>query len=278
MALLSARDGAEWHLCGPCSGGEVGAWRACRPDGSQVVFKWVEGRDNGDLGRSVELIGRLRAAGYPIAQYDDVAQLPGVAVVIQAFVEGGRVLDKVTHRLLDRLLELNATQSGRGGGPSRWRELMTHSLAEGEDGYCVHETLRQHGSGTSVLLQEIEAIGAILAPRLAQAEDVVHYDFHHRNILQDGDDVVAVIDWEGCRPGDRIFDLVTLETCLIAAETDPGVAARLRRQIATEGDADAVAVYVAHMSLRMVDWSLRHHPDEIEMWLGSARARLDALG
>jgi aminoglycoside phosphotransferase (APT) family kinase protein len=28
-------------------------------------------------------------------------------------------------------------------------------------------------------------------------------------MLREGDELVAVVDWEGCRPGDRAFDLVT---------------------------------------------------------------------
>jgi aminoglycoside phosphotransferase (APT) family kinase protein len=28
-------------------------------------------------------------------------------------------------------------------------------------------------------------------------------------MLREGDELVAVVDWEGCRPGDRGFDLVT---------------------------------------------------------------------
>ena len=45
-------------------------------------------------------------------------------------------------------------------------------------------------------------------------------DFHHRNILKRGDQPVAVIDWEGSMPGDRLFDLVTLGFCAGVAETE----------------------------------------------------------
>ncbi|MDQ6778111.1 MAG: aminoglycoside phosphotransferase family protein [Actinomycetota bacterium] len=40
-------------------------------------------------------------------------------------------------------------------------------------------------------------------------EDSVHLDFHHRNAVASNRRLTAVIDCDGYRSGDRVFDLVT---------------------------------------------------------------------
>ncbi|MGH9169413.1 MAG: phosphotransferase [Acidimicrobiales bacterium] len=278
VELLSLRDGSRWALDGRCAGGDVGAWLARRPDGRPVVFKWIEGQDDGRLACSLELVGRLRALGYPIPPHDELAVLPGAAAVVQDLVPHAGVSDVVSHRLLDRLLELNELQAGVAAGSNTWAEAMEHSLVEGEIGYCIRGTLATHGRQAAALLARITRIGRELAAALPPGNDAVHYDFHHRNVLQDSDGVVAVIDWEGCRPGDRVFDLVTLGISLAVADSADGVEQRVWDAVSRLGEPDAVAVYVAHMSLRLVDWSIRNHPDEVPLWLRVATERLDDLG
>jgi Phosphotransferase enzyme family len=48
---------------------------------------------------------------------------------------------------------------------------------------------------TRSLLDRIHVIGPCTAGRLEPATGVVHRDFHHRNVLWQGDDVAADIDW-----------------------------------------------------------------------------------
>src|SRR6266508_1691205 len=94
--------------------------------------------------------------------------------------------------------------------------------------------------------------------------DLVHIDFHHRNMLREGDELVAVVDWEGCRPGDRAFDLVTFCFGMTDAIPADGVATRVWDHASQLASTEALAAYVAHMALRRVDWSIRHHPDEVD--------------
>ncbi len=109
--------------------------------------------------------------------------------------------------------------------------------------------------------------------------DAVHTDFHHRNVLRANGDIRAVIDWEGSRGGDRLFDLVTLAFTLPAARSPAGAAARVWRRVEAAGARPVIEAYVAHMALRQVDWSIRHHgPGEVGLWLDTAEEALARYG
>ena len=58
--------------------------------------------------------------------------------------------------------------------------------------------------------------------------------------------------------GDRAFDLATL---LFYLYDHDGIRARLRARLLELTDPRAARAYLAHMVLRQVDWSLRHHPE-----------------
>jgi len=77
----------------------------------------------------------------------------------------------------------------------------------------------------------------------------------------------AVVDWEACRPGDRAFDLMTFWFGLTHA--DDGVGDRIWARAAELTSHEALAAYGAHMSLRRLDWTLRHHHErDVEAVLG----------
>jgi aminoglycoside phosphotransferase (APT) family kinase protein len=90
-------------------------------------------------------------------------------------------------------------------------------------------------------------------------------------MLRDGDELVAVVDWEGCRPGDRAFDLVTFCFGMSHAVAESGVAERVWQRAGDTTTPDALSAYVAHMTLRRLDWTIRHHPDELDRVMAVAR-------
>ena len=109
------------------------------------------------------------------------------------------------------------------------------------------------------------------------SEDVVHVDFHHRNVLLAEGAVAAVIDWEGCRSGDAAFDLVTLAFGLTVARVPAAARERMWDEARRRAAPDALRAYVAHMALRQVDWSIRHRTAaDVDHWLGVAHTFLDA--
>jgi hypothetical protein len=247
---------------GQAPGGEVGAHFARSADGQRFVFKWSdEPSDVGYFEGIVYRVGLLRQVGYPVPRYLAPVALPGGAVIVQEAVDGGWS-DEVDHELLDAILSINDLQGGHTDDAGGWTEFIRRTLTEGEDGYCVHASLRAHSQRTGALLDWIRGVGATHGQ--LPGHDVVHVDFHHRNMLRVDDRLSAVVDWEGCCWGDRAFDLVTFCFGLSEATVAPGVEERAWRRACEITGPEALRAYVAHMSLRRVDWTIRFHPDEID--------------
>ena len=131
----------------------------------------------------VETIRLLHADGYPLPLYGPVLPIEGAVLVIQQACVG-LWRDVVTHELLDALLECNRMQVGRGEtiDDEPWAEFLVRTLIEGADGWCLHEPLRTHSRETSRLLDQIERIGRDLNQSSLPDADLVHIDFHHRNV------------------------------------------------------------------------------------------------
>jgi len=265
--LLAEHHALELTVEGRAAGGEVGAYFGRRPNGRRIVFKWFERPEWAeDLTRTLVGLERLRDKGYPIPEHEPLIVIPGALVVIQEWIDRGAIVDQITHRMLDRVLELNELQAGEGDYCDNWSAFIVGTLTVGADGWCLHEPLRQHDRRTGVIVDHIEGIGASLIGQEMPHADIAHMDFHHRNLLQDSNGIVAVIDWEGSMPGDRIFDLVTLGFCAAVAQTERGVEDRIWKHVEREGDPAAVAAYVCQMAVRRLDWTIRHHPDEVVYW------------
>jgi hypothetical protein len=254
---------------GRCPGGEVGAHYAGGADGQRFVFKWSDDWADLDYFSAVRTrVTRLRAVGYPAPRYLPPLAVDGGVVLLQEAV-AGRWRDDVGDDLVSTAFRLNDLQARQGDDRDGWTSYIRMTLTEGADGYCLHEPLRQHSPETRRIVQWVEAVGAKL-DRLP-GDDLVHIDFHHRNMLRDGDEFVAVVDWEGCRSGDRAFDLVTFCFGMTHATGEPGVFERVWERAVEITTPDALAAYVAHMALRRLDWTIRHHPDELARVMAVAR-------
>ena len=274
LEVIRRHRGLGLRVVGTLAGGEVGATEVRGEDGSRFVLKWWDG-DPASGRRAGLLVERLRERGYPIPRFVIADDLGGVRVMLQEFVDG-QASDDVSGETVDTLLALNRLQVGEGDEDSgAWSSYIVGSLLDGCEGYCVHESLRDYDPRTAALLETIRATGAAVGE--LPAGDIVHLDFHHRNVLMDAGGVVAVIDWEGCRSGDAAFDLVTLAFGLTVARV-PATArdvvwAEARRRTTPE----ALRAYAAHMALRQVDWSIRHRTAaDVDHWLDASNAFLAA--
>ena len=155
------------------------------------------------------------------------------------------------------MLRLNDAQAGLGDGAHRLTGLLTATLTFGGDGFCVHATLAARPD-TRALLAMVRKTAARHLAAVPEKGDFVHGDFTLANLLTNGDGITGVID---INPppltGDRAFDLATLLFYLY--DRDP-IRERLRARVLEITGHRALDVYLAHMMLRQVDWSLRHHP------------------
>nr|WP_296076863.1 phosphotransferase [uncultured Actinoplanes sp.] len=254
--------GVRLILEGPAPGGEVGAAYVRWPDGRRSVL--TEGRS-----RTAPLADRARDVGVPTARHQLAAHVDGTRVIIQERLPGsppatpdaGLITQMIA--VTDKLAGLLTDRPGR-------HPADLYLLADGP-GFCLHEPLARYSARTARLLERIHRIGAADGTAML-GDDLVHFDFHPGNVLVDRGRLTGVVDWDGACRGDRHLDLVTLRFILTrhaAHLTGPiderlaAVSARRRR------------VYWAHMSLRQVDWSIRHHDDAtVTHWLDVAESGL----
>ncbi|GAA2474699.1 hypothetical protein GCM10010276_07540 [Streptomyces longisporus] len=269
---LDAQAGVRLTLEGACPGGQVGAAYVRWTDGHRSVLKWRPHSSAEELRAGpLAVTEALRLAGYPAPATELVAQVGHAVVMVQELLPGGKI-DRLDHRSLDQVLQLNELQAGRLSGRTDIPAVDLH-LNEDGAGYCLHGPLREHNRRSAALERWIAAVGADSRPRLA-GTDAVHMDFHPGNMLAGGGAITGVVDWDGAARGDRRFDLVTLRFGIHAQETDPGVTQRLDAVLDSLPE-DVLRPAWAHMSLRMVDWAIRHFtPGDVEHWLDLAEQRV----
>ena len=251
--------GVRLILEGLCPGGEVGAAYVRWPDGRRSVL--TEGRS-----RTGPLVDRARAAGVPTARQQLAAHVDGVRVIVQERLPGSppatldaglvrqmiAVTDRLAGLLTDRPDRKPADLYLTGDGP----------------GFCLHEPLAGYNERTARLLDWIHQVGAEGSAMLG--DDLVHLDFHPGNVLADSGRITGVVDWDGATRGDRHFDLVTLRFHL--GGQAPHLTGPVDERLATVS-ARRLRAYWAHMSLRQVDWSIRHHDSAtVEHWLRVAES------
>jgi Ser/Thr protein kinase RdoA (MazF antagonist) len=253
--------GVRLVLEGPCPGGEAGAAYVRWPDGRRSVL--TEG-----ISRTGPLLDLARAAGVPTARYELSAHIDGTRVVVQQRLPGTppATLDA---DLVQAMIAVNLRFTGLLTSYPATPAVELYLTADGP-GVCLHKPLREHSKRGARLLDWIHEVGR-RAPAV-DGDDLVHLDYRPGNVLVSGNRISGVIGWDGARRGDRRLDLVTLRFDL--AWRAPHLTGALDERLAAL-DGDRLRAYWAHMSLRHVDWSIRHHDDEtVERWLTIAESRI----
>jgi Ser/Thr protein kinase RdoA (MazF antagonist) len=266
--VLREQAGLDVAAVRPAGAGESRSvfWVTDRA-GTVSVLKILPDAPPGAAGYLRELdavLARLRDRGYPASRFRVIGQVPGLVFWIQPRLPGA-ALDRgqrepdhaALARLLPDLFRLNDAQAGLGTGPREWRRLITRTLTSGGDGYCRHSTL-QASPDARGLLPVLRRTGERCGPAIPDGQDFVHYDFTPANLLSDGTAITGVIDINPpVLAGDRAFDLATL---LFYCYDHEQTRDRLRGRLLDLAGPRPARAYLAHMVLRQVDWSLRHHP------------------
>ncbi len=161
--------------------------------------------------RAVDLAGRLRADDYPIPEYWDIGAVDGRVYSLQAHCPG-EVPERLTLAQAQRMVELWHRHAAAAPTPGSWPAFALHALREGAaDGPIDQAAVRAAGPGAAALADEVVAVGERTDVACLRSGDIVHGDFHHRNLLVDAaGGVTAIFDWEGAHPGDARLDLATL--------------------------------------------------------------------
>jgi aminoglycoside phosphotransferase (APT) family kinase protein len=283
LAQLREHCGTDLELLGPLPGGQVGAALVAGPDGRRGVL--TQAGDGSPeawerVQRTVGLLAMARERGVPAPDYRLVLRLPDRIAVVQEYLPGVPPA-RVEVPLVEQMIRLTEASAGLLASRPDVPAVPLYLLRSGP-GFCLHGSLAQYDGRTRVLLDVVRRIGAEHPTALAGG-DLVHTDFHPGNVLVDrADAITGVVDWDGVGRGDRRFDLVTLRFDMALPGTDQRE--RSARQAAARWldarlddvlDPALLRLYWAHMSLRLVDWAIRHHgPDDVDRWLTVAAARL----
>jgi Ser/Thr protein kinase RdoA (MazF antagonist) len=217
------------------------------------------------------LADQARAAGVPTARHELTARIDGVRVVVQQRLPGTPP-STVDAALVTQLLQVNDRLAGLLSAAPSPQPAPLHLTADGP-GFCLHGPLAEHSARSARLLAWVRTVGAESGAHMI-GDDLVHMDFHPGNVLVSGGRLSGVIDWDGAVRGDRHLDLVTLRFYL--ADMAPQLTGPLDARLALIPQRRRRA-YWAHMSLRQVDWSIRHHDAAtVDRWLSVAEEGMAA--
>jgi Phosphotransferase enzyme family len=252
LSLLSGRGDVAYRLLGRYEQGESGGvYRVADETGRRFAFK-VAREDR--VRRAAATTEVLRQLGYPAPAYRGLGRVSGDKWYAVIEEMPGQPLTGLTRQLVDQLLALVEKQAGRAYLPIE-EPRVVDTLLTGADGYALHETMRAYSSATSGLLDEVIAIGRRYFDLDYPNRDIVHHDFHAGNMLSLDGRVSGIVDWESTGSGDRAFDISTL----LFYEQDETNQAKLWQALLELAGRQRATVYLAHMMLRQVEWSARHH-------------------
>jgi hypothetical protein len=237
--------------------GEQGAFAIVDSGGRRYVLKWQPDPEHvSQLQYTKQVTDHLRAKGYPAPEYVWFGQALGGTYSIQTALPG-TPMTFLTASLLARLLALNELQVGQAPpGPRNWPQEVVNTVLFGGQGYCIHTSLQQYSPETIELLRQLQRLVLKHREETTETNDVVHFDFQPSNLLIYHQEISGVVDWDATSAGDATFDLATL---LFYTYDNAAIREELWRYLLERASLSVLSVYLAHLILRQVDWSLRHH-------------------
>jgi hypothetical protein len=273
LAQLEEQTGVPLTFERPCPGGEVGAAFVRWASGRRSVLKWRPDTQLSALEAGpLAVTEAARVAGLPAPATELAVQLGPAIATVQELLPGAPIR-KLDDHGLTQALSFNQLQVGLLADRPDIPELDLYLDTDGP-GFCLHGPLRAHNRRTARLDAWVTAVAAA-HPGPLRGVDAVHTDYHPGNFLALDGTITGVIDWDGAGRGDRRFDLVTLRFGVHAEQPDQRVVDRLDA-VLDEIPADVVRPLWAHMSLRQVDWAIRHHAEaDVTRWLDLAERRIN---
>jgi aminoglycoside phosphotransferase (APT) family kinase protein len=270
---LAAETGVRLEIEGHSRSGQVGAAYVRWPDGHRSVL--TRGPATA-LQRSHETERNLevaRRAGVPAPAYELVVDLGDEVAIVQELLPGNPPA-RTDVELIEQMLDLNRRLYGVLSGTTDIAAVPLY-LTESGPGFCLHETLQAYGARSRRLLDWVHEVGRSVPPTMI-GNDLVHVDYQPGNVLIDDDGRISgVVDWDGTARGDARFAIVVMRFAGPPSQLPTDVAARIDRALDDELAADELRPYWAALSLRLVDWSIRHFtPNATEQWLDLAESRI----
>jgi hypothetical protein len=263
--------GSEVRIVGPTARGESRSTLDAVVGDVEVVLKVLASGPGvvENQRRLIRLVHRLRERGYPAPEYLGIGTADRVVVTAQRRVPGdtlepgpGRPVDAgVLASTLPAILDAVELQADAGDlSRPPWPARLLDTITSGGEGYCLHSTMRGRPD-TSMILDLVIHIGSHHPQDDARATDIVHFDLTPANVLHRDGQLAGIIDWnmpfDGAGQGDRGFDVATL--LFYSYENEATRGPLWDRAVAISGPR-WTAVYLAHLVVRQVEWTVRHRP------------------
>jgi len=268
VARINSLHGGAFVLRERARVGESGgAFILANARGEQFVLKFGHGAEIRPE-RAAQITKRLREVGFPAPSYVCVGNEGETKYSVQAMMPGNPN-QRLNAATVQELIAINRLQTDLGGDlPPAWPARVIDGVLKGFEGYCVIDTLRQYSGESASMLETLQELVVRHSAEKFVTSDIVHWDFNPGNVLCAGNRITGVIDWDGACAGDRGFDL---STYLFSSYDDPEVREPLWRETLNCSGRGALAVYLAHMIVRQVDWSIRHHDSlSVARWMTTA--------
>jgi Ser/Thr protein kinase RdoA (MazF antagonist) len=233
---------------------------------------------SGGWATSVALAERLRETGYPAPRYLRTGTVAGHVFTLQE-VMPGVVPARLTAGHMRQVLSLAERHAGMAGdSPSVWRSYVRAALSGAHEPGRVAFARATHADAAR-LLDEIHALAPRVAGLTLPDGDVVHGDFHHENLLVDGERVTAVFDWEQATAGDWRYDVSWLAFwCRVDThEVDPPAADLAVRRAAELLAPAEQAAYAGLAASRVIDLVAHHRAELLPVALGWCESHLAPL-
>jgi aminoglycoside phosphotransferase (APT) family kinase protein len=269
-------DALDLVMQGELEGGEHGALLVRRRNGDLAVLKVFGIERAARLRTAAEMTGHLRALGASAPHGYTAGVVEQRAYSLQDHIDGS-----VPQMLDDALAEflLAQWQLRQGAAPATrdWAAEVERALRQGSwFFYAQHEPIRAAGGRASALLDEIVAVGRGRELGALRAGDIVHGDYHHRNLVVGVDGAATIIDWDDAAPGDGRYDLVILAywtSVYRDVGVRPDAADRIRAAIDAH-DPIAIAVLRALFALHLLWFVAAIRPERLPETVAGIEAHL----
>jgi hypothetical protein len=260
MDVTTAARSLGWDLVERCAGGEFGAHLVERRGERAILKLHAPELSYEAIAGSVALAGRARERGQRVPRYLDVGRAGDAAYTLQAWVAGD-LPERLTLPLAREMIDLLGAHAGAAAG---WT-----GVAGFAPWWQPLDVLRAGGPALRALGDKIERVLNETADLALPTNDVVHDDYHFRNLLVAGGSIAAIIDWEAAHAGDRWFDgFLLMWWCNAVPDlAEPAAADWLREVVEEQLDESTLARYAAQMALRILDFFQRTQPGTMDRWI-----------
>jgi len=276
LEYINAAKSTTYSVGGQFSGGEnQGAYRVLNGDGTGAVLKLsTNPMWRSQVERAKAATDHLRTLGYPVPKYLYIDSTGSGTFWLENEMPGQIIVSPTpgqTTALL-ALVELQKGQTISAVQGQDWSWYATGVVFRGDGGLV--RTMMQFSVETSALAAQIEGLVLGLDGKALGNSDLVHGDLGISQVMAQGDNISAVLDWDQVGYGDRAMDLVGLWYSLMDA---PAARDQVYAALLTVADRESIKIFAAYKMLAMVAWSINKSGGDVATVTQQAKSALQIL-